>query len=197
MPGVLHAYEMLPLLWAGVFLGVVLIAEHAVMLLFPEKVKSILRTVHQNHGAAAALLALDFLWAFLLIADIPGTHMGVDLDLFAVWKPYLMILCPLMCVLMIVYVKEQLFPRALGFFLLLFVCPFLEAAFLEDPITRLLIPVWAYAVIAFALIWVAKPYLFHRMVEWVLAKKRLFTVLSWLGLLYGAAVLVCAVLFWR
>lgn len=197
MTAVLHAYEMLPLFWAGVCLGLVLIAEHAVMLLFPEKIQGILRSIHRNHGAAAALLALDFLWAFLLIADIPGTHMGVDLDLFSVWKPYLMLLCPLMWVLMIVYVKEQLFPRALGFFLLLFVCPFLEAAFLEDPITRLLIPVWAYAVIVFALIWVAKPYLFHRMVEWTLAKKGLFTVLSWLGLTYGVVVLACAVLFWR
>lgn len=197
MPAVLHAYEMIPLFWAGGILGIVLIVEHLLMILFPERVKVLLRTIHGNHGVAAALLALDFLWAFLLIADIPGTHMGVDLDLFAVWKPHLMLLCPLMWVLMIVYVKEQLFPRALGFFLLLFVCPFMQAAFLEDPITRLLIPVWAYAVIVFALIWVAKPYLFHRMVEWVLAKKGLFALLSWLGLIYGCAVLICAVLFWQ
>ncbi len=197
MSSVLHAYEMIPLFQAGIVLGAALIAGHAVMLLRAGWVQSVLLTVHRSHTLASALLAVDFLWIFLLVADIPITRMGVDLDLFAGLKPYLMLLCPLMWILMIVYVKEQLFPRALGLFLLLLVCPFLHAAFLEDPITRLLIPVWAYAIIVLALLWVAKPYLFHRMAEWIVARRGVYESLTWLGLMYGVAVLLCSFLFWR
>lgn len=196
MPDALHAYKLIPLDAAGYFLGILLIVMHGAALLFPAKTRAAMLNLHDRAGAAAALLAVDFLWIFLLIADIPGTRLGVDLDFFAPYRLILLVACPLMWVLLVAYVRELLFPRALGLFLLLLACPLLEAAFLKDPVSRLLIPIWCYIVITLSLFWVAKPYLFRRMAAFVAARPALFAGLAWSGLLYGVAVLAAAIFLW-
>lgn len=191
-----HAYKLIPLDWAGYFLGILLVATHGAALLFSGKIRAAMSSLHERHGAAAALLAVDFIWIFLLIADLPGTRLGVDLDFFAPYRPFLLLVCPLMWIALVTKVRELLFPRALGLFLLLLACPLLEAAFLKDPESRLLIPVWCYIVITLSIFWVAKPYLFRRMAAYVAARPALYAALAWTGLFYGCAVLACAVFLW-
>lgn len=188
-----HAYKLIPLAWAGYFLGILLIVLHAAALLFSGRIRAAMLHMHERHGLAATLLAVDFIWIFLLIADIPGLRLGVDLDFFAPYRPFLLLVCPLMWIVLVTKVRELLFPRALGLFLLLLACPLLEAAFLQDPESRLLIPVWCYIVITLSLFWVAKPYLFRRMAAYVATRPRLYAALAWAGLLYGGAVLACAI----
>ncbi len=196
MPEALHAYKLIPLAGAGYFLGILLIVLHGLALIFPSKIRAAMLGLHDRAGAAATLLAVDFLWIFLLIADIPGTRLGVDLDFFAPYRVILLLACPVMWVLLISYVRELLFARALGLFLLLLACPLLEAAFLKDPASRLLIPIWCYIVITLSLFWVAKPYLFRRMAVYVASRPSLYAALAWAGLLYGVAVLTCAFFLW-
>lgn len=75
--------------------------------------------------------------------------------------------------------------------------PLLEAAFLEDPTSRLLIPIFAYALLTKSLFWVGMPYLFRDAVTWVTATNARWKMASFAGLAYGIATLICAFAFWR
>jgi hypothetical protein len=73
----------------------------------------------------------------------------------------------------------------------------LEAAFLKDPSSRLLVPTFAYALLTVSLFWVGMPYLFRDAVTWVTANPQRWTMLALAGLGYGVATLVCACSYWR
>jgi hypothetical protein len=75
--------------------------------------------------------------------------------------------------------------------------PLLEAAFLKDPTSRLLVPVFAYAMLTASMFCVGMPYLFRDAINWATAKSTRWTLLSAAGLLYGLATLSCALAFWR
>ena len=74
--------------------------------------------------------------------------------------------------------------------------PLLFAAYLKDPVTRLLIPVWCYIVIFLSLLWIGKPYLYRDMVNKICSKPSWWTPLCLGGMAYGAAILLCAILWW-
>ena len=124
------------------------------------------------------------------VATLVGAIMGVNAPLvllcFGVW----------FLVLMVTQVKNLLFPRALGIFGLMVAAPLLSAAFLQDPVTRLLIPIWCYIVIFLSLLWIGKPYLYRDMVNKICSKPAWWTPLCLGGMAYGAAILLCAVLWW-
>ena len=124
------------------------------------------------------------------VATLVGAIMGVNaprvLLCFGVW----------FLVLMVTHVKNLLFPRALGIFGLMVAAPLLSAAFLQDPVTRLLIPIWCYIVIFLSLLWIGKPYLYRDMVNKICSKPAWWTPLCLGGMAYGAAILLCAVLWW-
>jgi hypothetical protein len=75
--------------------------------------------------------------------------------------------------------------------------PILQAAFLEEPASRLLLPIYAYALLTISMFLVGKPYLFRDGLDWVKAKDSRWQALSLFGLAYGVAIVVCAVMFWR
>ena len=72
-----------------------------------------------------------------------------------------------------------------GVFFLLAACPVLEAAFLEDPVTRILLPIFAYAVIIKGLFWVGMPYLMRDAIDWVTARPQRWRTACSAGALYG------------
>ena len=94
-------------------------------------------------------------------------------------------------------VKEFLAVRALGLLGLMAAAPLLYAAFQRDPQSRLLVPIFAYAMIIASLYWVGMPYLFRDAVNWATATKQRWQALSVVGLIYGIAVLACAQMFWK
>ncbi len=195
----LHPYETLSLSTAGYVLGGLLVLGHLFALLAPEPCKKFLRQSARDEALGSFTLAIALFWFFLLIAPAGGGIMSslrVDLPGFEGLRPILQIATPVAFFLMVIYVKEFLFVRALGVLGLLFVAPFLAAAFLKEPETRLLIPVWSYVVIGFCLFWIGKPYLFRDQVNWVTARPSRWNALCWGGLLYGAAILVCDFLYW-
>jgi len=75
--------------------------------------------------------------------------------------------------------------------------PLLEAAFLKDPPSRLLVPLFAYAMLTASMFWVGMPYLFRNAVTWVTATPQRWTAMALAGLGYGIATLICALAFWR
>lgn len=194
----LHAYEKISLGTAGVVMGLALVLLHVLALLKPEATKNALRQAATNISAAQKLLVLDFVWIFLLLLDADWNPLTMNLFDFNKARSILLILCPVICGVLLYYnrKRELLFPRALGLFLLLMALVPLTAAFLKDPVTRLLIPCWWYPVLTLAMFWVGKPYLFRDHMEQFTARPLLYKVVNGIGAVWGAAILVCAIAFW-
>lgn len=192
----LHAYEKLSLSTAGIVMGALLLVLHALALAKPQATKAMLNSLSTNEKAARGLLTLDFVWLFLLLLDADWNPLCMNLFDFNNMRGYLLILCPIIWFVLYSRGKDLLFPRALGFFLLLACIVPLTAAFLKDPVSRLLIPCWCYPVLTVALFWVGKPYLFRDWMEKYTASPRLYTIINVIGAAWGAAILLCAVCFW-
>jgi hypothetical protein len=94
-------------------------------------------------------------------------------------------------------VRDFLAVRALGLLGLLAASPLLESAFLKDPATRLLVPIYTYAMLTASMFFVGMPYLFRDAVDWASAKPARWSGLAVAGLAYGIATLACALSFWR
>lgn len=196
----LHPYDgMIPLSIAGYILGTILLLVHLYALIKKQQVQTFLLASPRNNLLAQILLGISLFWFFLLVAP-KGlgilSSLRVGLAEFEDIRWLLQFACPVFLVLMITQVKNLLFPRALGIFGLMVTAPLLNAAFLQDPVTRLLIPIWCYAVILLSLIWIGKPYLYRDMVIKICSKPSWWTPLCLGGIVYGMVVLICAVLWW-
>jgi len=185
-----HLYsQFLSLQSVGIIVGLLLIAAHAVALFMPAKTKEFLKQLPRHKQIGIAILAIDFIWAFWLIGEI-------DLGEFHTWERPIRIILPIAFVLFVIFVDEFLAVRATGIFLLLLACPMLDLAFLKDPTTRLLLPVLGYIWVVLAMFWVGMPYVMRNQITWATGNEGRFRALSAAGLVYGLAVLVCAVMFW-
>jgi hypothetical protein len=196
----MHPYQRLPLFTAGLLLAVWLIGVHAVMLVKPAFAKDFLTKFPRNQTLGQILLGIGLGWFWLLIAP-PGlgklSALVMDLGEFNSAKGILQLLVPVSLVLVCISVRDFLAVRALGLLGLMAAAPLLGAAFLKDPSSRLLVPIFAYTMITASLFWVGMPYLFRDAVAWVTAEPKRWTLMSIAGLGYGVATLVCALTFWR
>lgn len=196
----MHPYERLPLFGTGLVLAVFLIALHGVMLFKPAASQDFLKRFPRNQFLGQILLGIGLCWFWLLIAP-PGmgklSALAMELGEFNGVKPLLRILVPVSIFLVSFSIRDFLAVRALGLVGLMVASPLLEAAFLEDPSSRLLVPIYAYALLTASLFWVGMPYLFRDAVTWITAKQSRWTIACTAGLAYGVATLVCAFAFWK
>ncbi|WAC19768.1 hypothetical protein OVA24_00050 [Luteolibacter sp. SL250] len=196
----MHPYENLPLFGTGLVLAFWLIAVHSWMLLKPAAAQSFLKQFPRNPFLGQILLGIGLCWFWLLIAP-PGmgklSALSMELGEFNNVKPFLGIAVPVAIFLVSYSVRDFLAVRALGVVGLMAASPLLESAFLRDPASRLLIPIYAYALLTASLFWVGMPYLFRDAVTWITADQKRWKVASTAGLAYGVATLVCAFAFWR
>jgi hypothetical protein len=196
----MHLYERLQLFPTGMVLGVFLIVLHAFLLLKSEASQNFLRKFPRNQKLGQLLLGIGMLWFWLLIAPQNKgfiSFLAMDMTEFNAAKPMLRFLMPILFVLVAMSITEFLSVRAFGLLGLLVAQPLLDAAFLRDPSSRLLIPLWTYALITVSLFSVGMPYLFRDAVTWVSATPARWKGCCGAGLLYGVAVVVCALSFWR
>ena len=196
----MHPYEHLSLFTVGLILGCWLIGSHSLMLAKPAMVQGFLKKFPRDSMIGQILLGIGLAWFWLLIQPVePGklSVLAMDLGEFDGAKPFLRILVPVSMVLIAISVRDFLAVRALGVLGLMVASPMLEAAFLKDPSSRLLVPIYAYALLTASLFWVGMPYLFRDAVTWVTADQKRWTILSLTGLGYGVATLFCAYNFWR
>jgi hypothetical protein len=195
-----HPYENLPLFGTGLVLAVFLIVLHAVMLAKPKQMQHLLVKFPRNPMAGQILLGIGLAWFWLLIApEGMGKLSALTMDLgeFNAAKRFLRILVPVALVLIVISVRDFLAVRALGLCGLMAAAPLLEAAFLKDPASRLLVPIYAYGLLTASMFFVGMPYLFRDAVTWVTAEPKRWFAVSGAGLAYGIATLACALLFWR
>ena len=140
------------------------------------------------------------LWFWLLIApENKGfiSFLAMDMTEFNAVKPFLRLLLPVIFVLVAMSITEFLSVRAFGLLGLLAAQPLLDAAWQRDPMSRLLIPLWTYALITVSLFSVGMPFLFRDAITWVIAKPVRWKISCIAGMVYGTAVVVCAWCFWR
>lgn len=196
----MHPYERIPLFTAGLILAIWLIASHAIMLAKPAAVQGYLKKFPRDPLAGQILMGVGLIWFWLLVAPAgPGKLSSIAMDLgeFNNIKPILRIVVPVTLVLVCISIRDFLAVRALGLLGLMVAAPFLEAAFLKDPGSRLLIPIYAYALLTMSMFWVGMPYLFRDSVTWAIAKPARWNALAGAGLAYGVVTLICAFAFWR
>ena len=191
-----HLYDKLPLGATGIVMGCVLILLHLVTVCCPEMVKGTLNKTHLRPQWGALLMSFDFLWIVLLLLKADWNPLCMPLFFFEPFRTLLLFACPVVCLVLCTKSTEHLFARALGLFLLLMAIVPLSAAFLKDPVSRLLIPIWWYPVLTVAMFWIVKPYLLRDWAAWLSTHPTVYKLAAWTGLLYALALLICAICFW-
>jgi len=179
----------IPLKIMGILIGLWLIASHVFALAKPDLVKPWLKGFPRNEKIGIVLVIIAFAWSFIIWSCM---DLG---EFFKIEKPVQMILIA-GCVGVIVYVKEFIAVRSLGFLMILAAAPILDSAFLKEPQTRLLIVAIAYAIALKGMFWVGMPYLMRDQINWVLAKDNRYKIGAIAGATYGFVVLICAVVWW-
>lgn len=195
-----HPYETLPLFATGLVLALWLIGLHALMLARPAAVQVFLKKFPRNDQLGQILLGIGLAWFWLLIAPSglgKLSALSMNLGEFNGAKGLLQILVPISLILVCRAVRDFLAVRALGLLGLMVGAPLLGAAFLKDPTSRLLVPIFAYLLLTASLFCVGMPYLFRDAVTWVMADQKRWKLFSLAGLVYGLATLICALAFWR
>lgn len=198
-----HPYEHIPLDVVGYVVAAYLLVAHGMMLARPVFCQEWLKKLPRHYNAGIYTLGLGMLWFWLLVApdNLRGSFsflsaLALDIGEFNATKPYLRLAVPLAFVGMVVYVREFLFVRGLGVVALMVAGPILEAAFLRDPASRLLLSLFAYVLLTKGLFWVGMPYTFRDAVTWATANEKRWRMLAIGGLVYGVLVLICAIAFW-
>lgn len=179
----------IPLKIMGILIGLWLLASHVFALLKPDVAKPFLQAYPRNEKIGVPLVIFCFAWGFIIWSCM---DLG---EFFKIERPVQMVIIGV-CIGVIVYVKEFVAVRALGFFMILAAAPILDSAFLEEPQTRLLLVAFAYAIAVKGMFWVGMPYLMREQIKWVLAKETRYRYGAIAGAVYGAVVLVCAVAWW-
>ena len=173
----------------GLILGVLLLSGHVVALFKPVPVQRFLIALPRNRQLGLMLLAVAAGWALLLVSYM-------DMGEFYTWRNRMQLIVVAGFVLVARYVEEFISVRALGCLLLLVATPVLEAAFLKQPVTRLLLPTLAYAWVLLGMFWIGMPYLMRDLIAGVTRSPGRWLTVCLAGAAYGAAILVCAVLYW-
>ena len=196
----MHPYQLLSLFTTGLVLAFWLVGVHVLMLVKPVATQAFLRKFPRNEQLGQILMGLGLAWFWLLIApDHLGKLSALSMDLgeFNSAKGLLQIAVPISLILVCRSIRDFLAVRALGLLGLMAAAPLLGAAFLKDPESRLLVPIFAYGLLTASLFMVGMPFLFRDAVQWVTANQKRWTLLSLAGLAYGVVTLVCAFAFWR
>lgn len=179
----------IPLKGTGILLGLILLAGHLWAYLKPAQTQAFLRDFPRNYAWGVILLSICFFWGMMIIQ-----HM--DMGEFFHLRRWFLIIVPAGFVGVLFYVREFISVRALGSLMLLAAGPMLCAAFLQPQLSRLLIPILAYAWIIAGMFFVGMPFLMRDAITWVTANPARWNLASISGIIYGVLLLIAALLFY-
>jgi hypothetical protein len=177
----------IPMKGTGIVLGLALIVSHAWAIRKPAEAQTFLQQFPRSAFWGTVLLSIGFVWSIMIIQ-----HM--DMGEFFHLRRWFLIIVPAGFVGVLFYVKEFLAVRALGSLLLLAAGPVLCAAFLQPQVSRLLLPILAYAWIIGGMFLVGMPYLMRDWVQWATSQPSRWRLVSFAGLVYGVLLLLVAVI---
>lgn len=191
----MHAYETIPLSTAGYALAAWLIVSHLWMLVKPDEAITALRNFPRHKTAGTILMAIGMFWFWLLVVPF-NSPISMDLGEFNASKNILLAVVPIVAFLMITRVREFLAVRGLGVVALMAAAPLLGAAWQEPATGKLLIPIFAYAMLTAGLFFVGMPFVMRDAITWATQSAERFKLLTLGGLVYGIVVLACAIIWW-
>jgi hypothetical protein len=171
---------------AGLFAGVFLVLIGLAGLIRPVASRTVARQLPRSRVAGFVLLTIAFFWSFWLLATM-------EMGEFSSFRKPLLIIMPIGFLLILRFVDEFLAARALGIIFLLAAEPLLDAAFFRSETSRLLVTLFAYLLIVAGLFWVTMPYVLRDQINWSARTNGRWRLTHGLALLYGAAILACAV----
>lgn len=174
----------------GIIVGAVLLISHLVALFKADKAKAWLQAMPRNYRFGAALMVLNFFWVFVI-----WTEMDLG-EFFTIERPVQVIII-VAGVSVVLFVTEFLAARAVGMFLILLAAPILDSAFLKMPDTRLLLVLLAYVGAVAGMFFVGMPYLLRDAIAWVSSKTARWKAAALAGAVYGALLLLCALMFFK
>ena len=184
-----HSDYFISLKTVGLLVGLLVLASHVYAMVRPAEVQRFLTGLPRSQRIGEVLLLIDLIWAF-------GLAWKMDWGEFYYMQNYILILLPVFAYLTWQFVDEFLAVRALGILLLLAAAPLLDAAFLQPPMSRLLVVVLAYAWVVFGMLWVGQPHLLRDQIGWVNRSASRWKLAVGSGLVYGALLLLCALVWY-
>jgi hypothetical protein len=171
---------------AGLIVGLFLLLVSVPGLVTPELTRGFAQRLPRSRVAGFVLLTIALFWTLWLLATM-------EMGEFSSFRRPLLIILPIGFFLVLRFVDEFLSVRALGILFLLAAEPLLDAAFFRTEASRLLVTVFAYLLIVVGLFWVTMPYLLRDQIGWSVRRPWRWRMTHALALLYGAAILACAV----
>jgi len=175
--------------YVGIVVGLLLVAGHLVALLQPALCMQWLPKFPRSRAAGIALMSMA------CVGSLVVTKFA-NLSEFSPLRNIVMFVILVLGVLAIIFLPEFLAVRALGIIALLAAYPLLLSAFARPELSRLLLVVLAYAWILLGFFWIGMPWLLRDQIAKVTAAPWRLRAAAVAGLLYGVAVLFCAVFWW-
>jgi len=167
---------------AGVFLILVSLPG----ILKPGLIQGWAKKFPRSRAAGIILLTVDLAWSLWLLATM-------EMGEFSSFRRPLLVLLPIGYFLTLRFVDEFLAVRALGILCLFAAEPLLDAAFLRNETSRLIVTVLAYLFVVAGLFWVTMPYLLRDQINWGSRNNLRWRLMHGAALLYGLAILALAV----
>jgi hypothetical protein len=183
----LHSLELQTV---AIVVGAVLVLSHVIALLRHQQVEPWLRKLPRNQPFGIALMTLNFFWVFVIWTEM-------DLGEFYRFERAVQIVILAGYLAVVFLVTEFIAVRAIGMFLILLAAPLLDAAFLKMPDTRLLLVLLAYVGAVVGMFFVGMPYLLRDAINWVASTANRWRAAAVAGAVYGAVLLVCALLYFK
>jgi hypothetical protein len=180
-------YEDIQLKPTAILLGLLLVALHLAAWLKKDQFVTLLPQIPRSRPAGIGLLLASTLWSWWLVRYM-------DLGEFYAMRGFLNLAIPIAFFLVVYHVQEFLAVRSLGILLMLAAGPVLQSAFLEEPFTRLLLPILAYVWIIVGMFWVGMPYIMRDWITWIIdpAHPKRWTYACGIGAGYGLLMILFA-----
>lgn len=182
-------YHDLSLKLVGIVLALLIIGSHVFALLQEGMVRRWLTALPRSFTFGVAVLSVDLIWTFFLMITM-------DWGEFYYLRTPMLVLLPVAFFLTIRYVDEFLAVRALGILGLLVAAPILDAAFLQPPVSRLLVVVLAYVYVVLGMLWISMPHMLRDQIGWLLRSALRWKAAVVAGLAYGVVILLCALVWY-
>ena len=173
----------------GLVVGLFVAASHALALARPEETRRWLAGFPRSRQAGVLILSIDFAWALWLVY-------AMDWGEFYYLRMPMLVALPIFFYLTLRFVDEFLAARALGILALLVAAPLLDAAFLQPQVSRLFVVVLAYCWIIMGMSWISQPHLLRDQIGWASVNSSRWALSTGVGVVYGLAMLFCALVFY-
>jgi hypothetical protein len=171
---------------AGLIAGIFLILISLPGIISPAVVQKWAKRLPRSRIAGIVLITIALAWSFWLLFTM-------EMGEFSSFRRPLLFALPIAYLLVLRFVDEYLAVRALGILCLLAAEPLLEAAFFRYEAARLVVTVFAYALVIKGLLWVTMPYLLRDQISWASRGNMRWRLMHGAALLYGAAILALAI----